>query len=384
MEKDELVRMLAEDEFGLLELPVKAPVATADDRVVAAYQEIVDFVQQNGRMPKRDTTDIGEMKLAMRLEALSADDDKRALLEPYDELGLLAEPEPPESIEEALADDPLGLLGDADSDLFDLRYVPKVQTMPEQVARRRPAPDFEDFRQLFVDCQADLRAGRRKLIAFKNPLEIRRGRFFVQAGVLLYVTEVGKLEYNEIQKANARTRCIFENGTESRLLLQSLASNLYKGGKRVTVPNAEVHAEMGLEPDTPLASVYVLRSLSSDPQVAALPGLHKIGSTSATAEARTANATSETTFLGAAVEIVEEYLVPRGVEGKIERLLHTLFTPARVDAWFERTGRTIAEAHEWFIVPFSVIDEAVGLIENEAIVNYEYDPVSATLRLKTG
>lgn len=384
MDKDELAMMLDEDEFGLLELPVTAPVVTPDDRVVAAYQEIADFVRQNGRPPTRDTTDIGEMKLAMRLNALSSDDEKRVLLASIDELALLVEPEPPANIEEVVGDDPFGLLGGAHDDLFDMRHVPKTQTMPEQIARRQPAADFENFCQLFADCQVDLRAGRRKLIPFKNPLEIKAGRFFVQAGVLLYVAETGDLEYNEIKKANARTRCIFENGTESRLLLQSLASNLYKGGKRVTVPDADVYAEMGLQPDTPMASVYLLRSLSEDPQVTTLPALHKIGSTSATAENRTAKAAADTTFLGAPVEIVEEYLVPRGVEGKVERLLHALFAPARVDAWFEREGRTVAEAREWFIVPFTVIDEAIGLIENEAIVNYEYDLRSASLRLKAG
>jgi hypothetical protein len=254
--------------------------------------------------------------------------------------------------------------------------------MPETIARRQPAEDFDDFRQRFVDCHADLRAGRRKLVPFKNPLEIKPDRFFVQNGVLLYVAEVGELTYNEIQKANARTRCIFENGTESQLLLQSLASNLYKDGKRVTVPDDEILAEMGLESGTPMASVYVLRSLSEDPQVTAMSGLHKIGSTSSTAEDRTARAASDTTFLGARVEIVEEYRVPRGTEGKIERMLHRLFAGARIDAWFEHDGITAAEATEWFAVPFAVIEEAIGLIENDTITNYEYDLAGRTLRLR--
>src|SRR4051794_29646193 len=105
-----------------------------------------------------------------------------------------------------------------------------------------------------------------------------------------------------------------------------------------------------------MASVYVLRSLSEDPQVQAVQGLHKIGSTSSTADDRTARAASDTTFLGAPVEIVEEYRMPRGVERKIEALLHRLFAPARADAWFERDGYTTTEAHEWFAVPLRVID----------------------------
>jgi len=132
-----------------------------------------------------------------------------------------------------------------------------------------------------------------------------------------------------------------------------------------------------------MASVYVLRSLSDDPQVTGLPGLHKIGSTSSTAAERTVHAASETTFLGAPVQIIEEYRVPRGVESKIEGILHRLFAPARIDAWFERDGVTVAETKEWFAVPFSTIEEAIQMIENGTVVNFTYDPVSRELRLKS-
>jgi hypothetical protein len=381
MNAEELLRMLEEDEFGLLELPEPASAPTPEGRLVAAYEEIAEFTRQHGRPPAKDPANIGEFKLATRLEAMCTDDGQRRVLEPLDELGLLSEPEPPATIAEAIADDPFGLLGGND-DLFELRHVPKTQTMPDTIARRVPAKDFENFRQLFIERHADLRAGRCRLVPFKNPLEIKPERFFVQGGVMLYVAEVGALTYNEIKKANAPTRCIFENGTESQLLLQSLASNLYKGGKRVTVPDDETLTEMGLQPNTPMASVYVLRSLSDDPQVTGLPGLHKIGSTSSTAAERTVHAALETTFLGAPVQIVEEYRVPRGIERKIEGMLHRLFAPARIDAWFERDGVTIAETREWFAVPFGVIEEAVQLIESEAIVDYTYDPSSGELRLK--
>lgn len=110
--------------------------------------------------------------------------------------------------------------------------------------------------------------------------------------------------------------------------------------------------------------------------------MHKIGSTSSTAAKRTAQATTNTTFLGAPIEIVEEYRVPRGIEGKIERMLHRLFAPARIDAWFERDGVTVAETQEWFAVPFQAIEDAIQLIENGAIVNYTYDPSSGELRLE--
>ena len=80
---------------------------------------------------------------------------------------------------------------------------------------------------------------------------------------------MGELELDQVRKANARTRCIFENGTESNLLMQSLASNLYKDGRRVTEPNEVTLERMGLETETKMGHIYVLRSLSDDPQLAA-------------------------------------------------------------------------------------------------------------------
>jgi len=377
----ELLQMLTEDEFGLLEIPVKVPPVGPVDRLVAAYEEVADFVRQYGRPPAVNPADIAESKLAMRLKAMCENDEQRLMLAPHDELGLLAEPDPPATLAEAIADDPFGLLSGG-KELFDFQHVPKTQTMPAEVARRRPCEDFDRFRQLFVDCHVDLRRGTRSLLPFEKPSEIEPGRFFVQSGVLLYVAEVGERTHDAIRKANARTRCIFENGTESNLLLQSLASNLYKDGKRVTPPDVTAPQTMDLDARTPMASVYVLRSLSRDPQVGDLPTLHKIGATSGTATSRIAGAASSTTFLGAPVEVVQEYRVPRRSERRIEQLLHRIFASARVDAWFEREGRTVAEADEWFAVPLGVIDEAVDLLMTGTIVNYEYDPVDRRLRLR--
>lgn len=381
MSPENLRRMISEDEFGLLEVPVKTQAPTADGRLIASFNEIIEFVGETGREPALDASDIGEARLAMRLRAMIGNEEHRLRLREYDTQGLLKEPEPPATLAEAVASDTSGLLDDPES-IFSLKHVPKSQTMPEQIARRRPAADFEKFEPLFKQCHADLRSGARRLLQFKNPSEIEVGKMFVLNGVLLYVAEMGQRELDKIRKANARTRCIFENGTESNLLMQSLASNLYKDGRRVTEPNEVTLERMGLTPETPMAVVYVLRSLSNDPQVQGLSHLHKIGSTKQSIEARTSGAHKETTFLNAPVEVVAEYEVPAGVEQKVERLLHRLFADVRLDIWFEQGGATIAEANEWFAVPLKVIDEAVGLIESDAIKDYEYDVESQAITLR--
>jgi hypothetical protein len=392
LDRESLLRMLREDEFGLLDTPPQRVPVTADHRLLTGFQEITDFIRTNGREPERTLTDMTEAKLALRLRAIRDDAAQAAALRGVDEFGLLGEvplepegiaipEEPPESVEDALASDPFDLLGDV-QDIFELKYVPKTQTMPEQVARRKPAEEFDQFEQLFKQCHADLRAGTRKLIKFKNPLEIQIGKFFVQNGVLLYVAEMGELEYNEIQKANARTRCVFENGTESHLLMQSLASNLYKDGRRVTEPNETTLQRMGLQAETKMGYVYVLRSLSADEQLAPFAGVHKIGFTTQTVEERLAGAKGDATFLGAPVERVAVYKLPTVAAPQVEFLLHTFFASARLDIWFEREGNVVAEANEWFDVPLEVIDEAIELINAETLGLYEYDREARATRLK--
>lgn len=391
LDRETLLQMLAEDEYGLLKPASKRAPVTADDRLLAAFQEIAEFTRSNGREPERTPTDMTEAKLAMRLKAIRENEDQAAALRGADDLGLLGEappePEPlripetpPETVDDALAADPFGLL-DGAGDIFDLKHVPRAQTMPEEIARRRPAKDFDRYEDLFKDCHAGLRAGKRKLLPFRNPSEIESGKFFVLNGVLLYVAEMGERELDQIRKANARTRCIFENGTESNLLMQSLASNLYKDGRRVTEPSEVTLERMGLETETEMGRIYVLRSLSDDPQLAAFENVHKIGFTTKTVEDRIAGAEADATFLGAPVEMVASYSLPAVVARPVEAILHRFFASARLDTWFEQNHEVVAEANEWFDVPLSVIDEAIALIQSEGIQSYEYDPDERRIKL---
>ena len=253
LDAEQIRRMLAEDEFGLLrEAPKSAPV-TSDDRLVAGFLEISDFVDANGRAPESNPADISEFKLAARLKALSENDEHREALVKHDKHGLLKEPEPPSSIAELLANDDSSLLDD-EVDLHTLVHVPKSHATPERVAKRKPCEDFESFKPVFDQCHADLRNGKRKLVKFRNPRHIEPGRFFVLSGVLVYVAELADITKTESGR-NGRTRCIFDNGTESDLLLRSLARQLYEGGRLVTEHDDAVRERVEIHPDARIGSV---------------------------------------------------------------------------------------------------------------------------------
>lgn len=382
IDAETLQRMITQDELGLLEAPIKATPLTRDDRLLGSFREIQAFVRENAREPASDSDDVGEATLAFRLEAMRANPEHRLALAEIDEAGILAEPEPPETLEDAVAHDPLGLLDTPGENLHALQHVPKTTTTPDEIAQRRRCEDFDLFEPLFKTCQQELRAGSRKLVPFKNEQGIGEGTFYVLRGVLAYVATEGERR-KEHGRVNARLRCIFENGTEADLLLRSLASQLYRFGRGVTEPQETTGKVVIDNLGGELGHVYVLRSLSEDPQVRAIPDLHKIGYTVRDPKARVSGAESSTTFLGAAVEEARTYEMPKAVGRTVEGLLHTFFSAARLDIWFERGGVTEAEAREWFSVPIAVIDEAIDLINSRGIQNYEYDADRRQIVLRT-
>ena len=105
--------------------------------------------------------------------------------------------------------------------------------MPDSIARRKPCNNFKQYEELFKQCHSDLKEGKRTIGNFQNEQSIRQGDFFILKGIMVYVAKEGKRE-NKNGAVNARLTCIFENGTESSMLLRSLAAELYKNGRRVS------------------------------------------------------------------------------------------------------------------------------------------------------
>lgn len=384
IDREWLQQIIADDESGLLAIPVKQVPVTNHDRLVSGFQEVTAFIEEHGRAPEANVNDIREFQLHARLQGITNDPEHRAALADVDHLGLLVEPEPPASLAEVLASDAAGLLDVApEANLFDLRNVPAEIKQPDRVAKRKPCTDFADFEAMFGECHADLRSGRRKIIEFRNESQISADSFFVYRGVLTYVAHVGELT-RERRRPVARLRCIFENGTESDLLLRSLARELYKHGRRITEPSDVTLERMGLEPGTEMGCLYVLRSLSTDPQVTAVPDLHKIGFTTRTTAERVKQANEERTYLRAPVEIVAEYQLPASMASGVEAKLHQFFGAARVDVHFNQDGERVSEATEWFSVPLPAIDQAVELLNAETIMNYEFVPAEGAIRLRGG
>ncbi|MCD6526305.1 MAG: GIY-YIG nuclease family protein [Desulfuromonas sp.] len=331
-------------------------------------------------------TNIQEAKLAMRLSALREDAGKAKELVDLDEFNLLRPAKKPESIDEIFADDDLDILVGADADsIFNLKHVPQTIDMPDYVARRKPCDDFDQFEDLFFQCHADLQAGKRTLRPFAKEQQIKQGQFFALKGVLTYIANVGEKEKTG-GKTNARLRCIFENGTESDMLLRSLARELYKDGRRVTESEDRLMDDPNnvFGEDSQTGHIYVLRSLSTNPDIALIRDLYKIGFSTLPVEERIKNAEDDPTYLMAPVHLVEIFECFNLNPQKLELLLHKFFGKVCLEVDVFDTGGKRYTPREWFIVPLPVIAEALELIISGEIVDFAYDHQNKLIYSKGG
>ncbi len=374
--------LIDSDLDGLLDLPEKAKRVTAADRLERAFVEIMEFRRTHDRVPSSTTRKIAERKLGARLDGILASEEKIAALKHLDDFGLLRTAEPPVTLDDLLAGDELDLLGD-ESGLMDLSALPQRKTpnAPDSVAKRMKATGFKAFEPLFKAKHAELSAGLFRLIPFPGVQTIEEGNFFVLNGVMLLVAEVGDTTYKSIggkQEQKQRLRVIFENGTESSMYRQSLSIRLHEHEGQALARTGHDVGEVD-DADKESGHIYVLRSLSDNPQIAGFRDLHKIGFSTTRVEQRIANAEKSPTYLMAPVKIVEDYRTYNLKPSALEHLLHRVFAEVRLDITQIDTKGRKYDPSEWFVVPLKIINQAINMIMSGEIINYVYDRQSQRL-----
>lgn len=385
---------LSDDELlAELGVAVEAPKARTytprEERIIAGFEDIVRFHDEHGRVPLHgEDRDIFERLYAVRLDRLRELDEAREILASMDKQGLLADavaesaPAPVDD-DELLAE--LGVEPEAADDIRVLKHVQSAEERraAEEIANREKCPDFASFERLFEQVQAELDRGERSTRPFELKAEIRPGALFIVGGQIAYVAEMGDLYTTDHGRSDARLRVIFDNGTQSTMLMRSLQRALNKdnAGRRILDPEAgplfSGKAEAG---DDASGTIYVLRSQSNHPLVSEHRDLvHKIGVTNMAVEKRIAGARLQPTFLMADVDIVAEYHLFNINRTKLERLIHRVFGAAQIDITIpDRFGKPVIP-QEWFLVPLDAIDAAVERLKDGSITRYRYEPKEARL-----
>jgi hypothetical protein len=363
-----------------------------EERIIAGFEEIQRFVEEHGRWPQHgEDRDIFERLYAVRLDRLRELEDARTLLAPLDHQGLLsAGSQAGTSIPDEIDDDELlaqlGVDVPSASAITELRHVRTAaeKREAEEIANREKCEDFGRFKPLFQQVQKELDAGVRQTRPFELKAEIRPRSWFIVGGQKAYVAEVGELFTNAQGRTDARLRVIFDNGTQSNMLMRSLQRALNKdaAGRRITDPEAgPLFSGEREQDDQASGTIYVLRSKSDHPLVSANRDLvHKIGVTNMNVEQRIAGARLQPTFLMADVEVVATYDLFNINRTKLENLIHRVFGPARLEIEIkDRFGNPVVP-REWFLVPLFAINEAVERIKDGTITRYVYDPATARLQ----
>ena len=367
----------------------QASRSSQEERIIAGFEDIQKFVDQYGRLPLLgEGRDIFERIYATRLGRLRSLSDCRALLASLDRQGLLNTAPELVSSDASISDEELlsalGILPDAD-DLRELHHVRSSaeKKAAEEVAQREKCLDFEKFKSLFDQVQKELDSGLRDTRPFGIKAEIQPGRFFILGGQKAYVADMGEVFKQDYGDNDARLRVIFDNGTESSLLMRSLQRALTKdtSSRRVTDPSAgPLFASRAEDGDEESGTIYVLRSLSDHPKVAENRDLlHKVGVTNGPVERRLYNAKLDPTFLMADVEIVTTYKLLNINRTKLENLLHRVLEPVRLDISIKDRFGTPVTPREWFLVPLFVIDDVVEKIKDGTLTKFAYDPLQAKL-----
>ena len=381
------------DELGIEAQAKKNSTRTPrEERIIAGFEEIQRFVEQNGHPPAHgENNDIFEPLYATRLDQIRSQEECRYLVQELDHQGLLqgahriAEP-PAEynSDKELLAE--LGVDAPKEGDVTFLKHVKtraEVRRAAVEIGTRIPCEDFATFKPIFDAVQKELESGVRITKRFKDKADIRKGDLFILLGQKIYIAKVGEEFVTEYDRKNNRLRVIYDNGTESDILLRSLqvALNKDEAGRRIIDTSAGplFSGEM-VDEDMASGTIYVLRSKSDHPVIQNNRDIiHKIGVTGGSVKTRIASAKLDPTYLMADVEVVATYELYNINRTKLEKILHKFFDSARLDIQIDdRFGNTVVP-QEWFFVPLFIIDEVVDKIKDGTLSKYSYNKNSVSI-----
>lgn len=381
------------DELGVEAESVKTGGRSPrEQRIIAGFEEILRFVDEHGRPPEHgENRDIFERLYAVRLDQIRHSSECRELVIDIDSHDLLKRDwdsdvmvRETETVSDAELLASLGVSAEGD-EITQLKHVRSREEIKaaEEIAQRDRCEDFETFRPLFENVQAELSSGARQTLKYKDNAAIKMGDMFILDGQKVYVDRLGEPFINDSGKHDRRLRVVYDNGTESDLLLRSLqrALNKDKTSRRITEPTlGPLFSDEQADDDRPAGCIYVLRSKSKHPFIEQnRTVIHKIGVTGEDVKKRIAGAAQDPTYLLADVEVVGLFNLSNINRTKLEALLHKFFAGARLDLELKDRFGSQVEPKEWFLVPLPAVHQAVEMLINGTLEAHRYDPHSAHL-----
>ncbi|MDA8962851.1 GIY-YIG nuclease family protein [Pseudomonadales bacterium] len=373
-------------ELGIeYEVKKKPTLSARDERIIAGFEEIQKFVEENNRQPSFDhEKDIFERLHATRLEKIRKQPDCVELLKDLDHQDLLNDSYTTNIIDEDDLDDEalleeLGLNTNSGSDLTTLKHVkPRAEIKPaKEVGQRVRCQDFEIFKPLFDQIQADIKSGVRKIVPFRKDGSIEKGNLFILSGQKAYVAGVGNPFTGVDGRNEHRLRVIFDNGVESNQLMHSLQKRLWddKTSRRITdLSMGPLFEGQPDEDDIASGTIYICQSQSNHKVIKDnRNNIHKIGVTGQDVKQRLSGAENDPTFLFAKVDLVASFELYNISKNNLEKLLHKVFASARLEIEIPDRFGKVYRPKEWFCVPLNTIQDAVEKLKDGSLINYKFN-----------
>lgn len=314
-------------------------------------KNINTFVSTEGHIPtsKKDAS-VEERLLSNDLASLRASRENLGGLEESDFYGLVFD----DLDENALFDDPLL---ESRSSIFSLNSALLQKSRPDFIARRMLCPDFHRFELMFELIRDAVKNRTITPRPFRQE-KIKQGEILSLKRKLIFIADV-RDRHDRNGKADARLRVIYDNATESNLLMSSLirAMQKDKGSARITMSE-----EGPLFGSIQTGFIYVVRSLSKNKAVS---GFLKVGVTQGSVKDRISGAEKQSTYLFAPVKVLDVYKIigysAFDIEEKLHRALKAYRKSIRVTG---PTGRRY-KPREWFEIDrqgvASVIEDIWGM-----------------------
>ncbi len=400
------------DEFGMLEVQVKRSNSGTPPEL-AKFEAINAFIDQYGHKPS-GTGEMSEKLLARSLVAYLKNQNLHAALRPYDRHGLLealsdsnSDPaiksleshsddqakgggqsvscdaikktESVTSLDDIFSSDEFASFDLGESDLFEATHVKfsSFRESPEEVARRKASEDFYKFEGIFKEIHDGLQSQVIKTIRYSQASQIREGDAFILKGVICFIDHIGEYRTNTDGRYDPRLRVIFENGTESNLLLRSLSKRLYEdetGRRIIRDADSVVEAFNNVtHKDKRAGQIYFVTTRSDNVNLKAIPNLIKIGYTELTVEERTKNAERDTAFLEAPIKILASMECYNMNPNKFETLIHGFLHAQRLKMTLVGKDGKTYHPKEWFSVSLDTARDVVKRIIDGSIVDYRMD-----------
>lgn len=108
--------------------------------------------------------------------------------------------------------------------------------------------------------------------------------------------------------------------------------------------------------------IYILKSLSTNPQIANIKSLYKIGFTAGSVKKRIANAQNEATYLYAPVKLIEQIQVLNLDPVVLEKAIHHALADYQLDVEIQGPNGRMITPREWFVIDLPKIEELVNKI----------------------